>query len=204
MPLTFFIDTDGSRKAVSPSNPIPTTGAISSAIPTGNNTIGLVGGNQIAVAVELTRPADTTAYAALDSISNSTSAPTVLNFADIFRAANGTGYITKAELWTDNKATTARIRAHIYNATVTPANDNSSFLLLYANKAIKQGHIDLPALATEDPTNSTGAYALNSTIRLAVDAASEDTDLYVSLETLDAFTPASGQKFYLKLTMECN
>src|SRR5687768_7285843 len=51
-------------------------------------------GQKVTVTVEFTRPSNTTAYTAGDVVSNSTSATTPLDFANLARVASGTGYIT--------------------------------------------------------------------------------------------------------------
>lgn len=158
----------------------------------------------VSVGVEVARPADTTAYAALDAVSDSTSAPTVLQFAGMARKAGLGGAIVKAKLWTDQKTCTARFRLHLFNASPAAINDNSPFTLLYTTKATRVGYIDFGGAATEDPTNSTAAAALSASLRLAYACAAADTKLYGILETLDAFTPASGQKVYVELLAELN
>jgi hypothetical protein len=180
----------------------------SSALPRGEFHIGEVGGNGSYVGVEFTRPADTTAYAALDAVSDSTSAPTVLTFANLARVNGGSGYITKARLFTDQKTNVARFRLHLFHTAPTAINDNSPYTLLYANRANRIGHIDFPACATEDPTNSTAASARvvpdGVSLPLAFKCADGAKTIYGLLETLDAFTPASGQKFWIELTADNN
>lgn len=173
-------------------NPIPVSGAISS--------------NSVVASATIARPADTTAYAALDVISNSTSAPTVLTFAGMARANGGTGTIVRARLMTDLKTCTARMRLHLFNTAPTAIADNSPYLLLYANAANRIGSIDFPALGTEDSTNSTAAAAMRpsydgaySAPQLWYKTKSDETALYGLLETLDTFTPASAQNFYIEL-----
>ena len=63
--------------SVSSSNPLP------------------VGGKSVQKSASFTRPADTTAYAAYDSIADSTTAPTLLSFANCANAVGGQGYIVK-------------------------------------------------------------------------------------------------------------
>jgi hypothetical protein len=82
--------------------------------------------------------------------------------------------------------------------------DNSPFLWLYANHANYVGKIDFTAATSEDASNSTGAYAINDTIRTAFIAASSDTALYGILETLDVFTPNTSQNFSVTLYSEQN
>ena len=158
------------------------------------------------VGVELTRPADTTAYAAKDVVSDSTSAPTVLTFANFARVNNGSGMIVRARLMTDQKTCTAGFRLHLFHTAPTATNDNSPYLLLYSNAANRIGMIDFPAMTSEDSTNSTAAATMRpssdgsyGTPNLWYQAAAASRAIYGVLETTSAFTPASGQKFYIEL-----
>lgn len=152
------------------------------------------------VAVEKTRPSDTNAYAALDAISESTSAGTVWTFADCARKNNGTGYIVGVRLFTDQTTCTARFRLHLFHTAPTAINDNVAYPLLYANFTNRIGMLDIPALRTEG-AGSTAAGGINIIDRLPFVCAAADDDIYGLLETLDAFTPASGQKVYIELAV---
>lgn len=163
-------------------------------------------GITVRVGVELTRPANTDAYTAKDVVSNSTSAPAVLTFANFARANGGSGIIVRARLMTDKKDCTASFRLHLFHTAPTAINDNSPYLLLYANAANRIGMIDFPALATEDPTNSTAASSMRPSSdgaygapNLWFEADAGSRALYGILEATSAFTPASGQKFYVEL-----
>jgi hypothetical protein len=155
------------------------------------------------VAVTLTRPADTTAYAAKDAVSDSTSAPTVLTFADLARVNAGSGYIVKARLMTNQSTNTARFRLHLYHTTPTAINDNAAHTLLWANRANHIGYVDFAAAQTEG-TGSDAANSQNDTVRMPFVCASGSRAVYGLLETLDAFTPASGQVIYIELTADLN
>lgn len=164
--------------------------------------LGEVGGNLLAVSFEYTRPADTNAYTAKDVIADSTSAPTLMSWAGAARVTGGTGYITKARLVTDQKTNTSTFRLWLYSSAPTAINDNAPYTLLYADNSKRIGSLDLPALSTEDATNSTAASALNITDKLPYSCAA--TTLYGILETPSGFTPASGQKFWIELTFDRN
>ena len=97
---------------------------------------GTVASNTVKVGVELTRPTNTDAYIAKDVISNSTSTPTVLTFANFARANGGTGIIVRARLMTDKKDVTASFRLHLFHSEPTPINDNSPYLLLFINAVL--------------------------------------------------------------------
>lgn len=96
-----------------------------------------VSSRTVTVGASFTRPADTTAYTALDAVSNSTSAGTVLTFTNLARQASGSGYITKARILTNQSTNTARFRLHLFAQTpdaATVLNDNAAYTQLYANR----------------------------------------------------------------------
>jgi hypothetical protein len=164
------------------------------------------GGTLQRVSVELTRPANTTAYTAGDVVSNDETTTTLLVLTNALRVAAGSGYIVRASLTTDKKSITPRFRVHLFNASnPTVAGDNVAHKELYADAGKRLGYFDLPAMTTPvDTTNSDMSRSVDNTLRHAVVAAAATRILYVVLETLDAFTPASGEKFTLTLFVDCN
>jgi hypothetical protein len=155
-----------------------------------------VNGDVVHTKASFTRPNDTNAYIALDVVSNSTSAPTVLTFS--VPASTLEGYITYAKLETSNKALVARFRLHLFSDTVTAINDNSPMLLLYANRDKRIGYIDFPAQFTEDSTNSTGSIAIVSDARVTFNNLT-GANIYGILETLDAYTPVAETTYDVQL-----
>ena len=182
------VGADGSATDVSSAAPLP------------------VGGLVTRVATEFTRPADTTAYTAGDVVSNSTSATTLIDLASAVRVNGGSGYVVRVDLATDKKSITPRIRVHFFNASnPTVSVDNAAHRELYVDAAKRLGWVDLPAMTTgTDTTNSTMSRTSNDGCRLPVVAGGATTSLYALLEALDAFTPASGQKFTLTVFTDCN
>lgn len=168
----------------------------------------IVSGRTKTVTATFARPADTTAYTAKDVVSNNATTTTFLAFTALGRTVDGSGYIVKARLETDQATCTARFRLWLYrvpNASLATAvgGDNAQFAVKWANRTSRIGYLDFPALATEG-TGSDAAVALNNDIRMAFGAASDDTGLYGVLEALDAFTPNSAQNFFVALTAEQN
>lgn len=153
------------------------------------------------ITAEFTRPADTTAYAANDAVSNSTSAPTILTFSDVARVAGGTLYIVKAELCTDQAACVASFRLHLFTTSVTPINDNAALTSLWTTRASRVGYIDFPAVAQEG-SGSTSAFALWTGQLQVVCGAT--ANLFGLLQTKAAFTPASAQNFSIRLGVDRN
>ena len=163
--------------------------------------VGEVGGKGAVIAATFARPNDTTAYAAKDAVSDSTSSPTVLTFTNIARVNAGTGYITKARIVTDQATNVARFRLHLFNVAPTAINDNAAHTLLWANRASRLGYVDFDGCQTEG-TGSDCANTVNSTVRLHFAAAAGTRTLYGLLETRDAFTPAALQNLYIELSAE--
>lgn len=154
--------------------------------------------------VEITRPADTDAYAANDVISTSTSAPTVLTFSNCAANDEGFGYITKARLFVDSATALLgmAVRLHLYHTAPTAINDNAAFTLLYANAVNRIGFIDFPTLATGG-LGSNSAAALWVDIPLLFNCARGSKDLYGIPVVLTAgAAPASGQKLKFFLGIE--
>lgn len=171
---------------------------LTAAAPSG---ITQVSGQLKAASASITRPADVLAYTAKDVVSASPAA--VLSFGNLARVNGGSGYITKIRLMTNQSTNTARYRLHLFTSTITPIADNSPYTLLYSNASLRIAAIDLPALITEG-TDSTAAYAMDATIRVPFKCASESMTIYGVLETLDGFTPASEQQFFIELTADVN
>lgn len=157
----------------------------------------------VTVGTELTRPADANPYAAKDVIASDPTTPAQLLFPDMFHVAfQGSFYIVKARIQTTQKTCTAKLRLHLFSAAPTAVGDNVPYPMLYANRAIRLTPIDFPALATEDATASDSAEAFDKTIRHVVVGGNNATSIWGILETLDIFTPASAQKFYIELTAD--
>jgi hypothetical protein len=154
----------------------------------------------VVVSKEFTRPSDTTAYTAGDVVSNSTTATTPQPLASAVPSGQG-GEVIAIRLVTDKKSVTPKMRVHLYNAsTITVAADNAAFKDLYIDNSKYLGSVDLPAMVTgADTTNSTQSRSQVTGIFHPIRGAAGSGTIYYVLETLDAFTPASGEKFTLTL-----
>lgn len=168
--------------------------------------VGEVAGRIATVSAEFTRPSDTTAYAAGDVVSNSTSSTTLLSISGCARVNAGSGYIVGATVVTNTKSLTPRIRVHVFNASnPTVSVDNAALQEKYADVSKRLGYFDMPAMTTgTDTTNSDMSRTVNFSLRFPFVCAASSTTLYFLFETLDAFTPASGEKFTLVLNVDQN
>ena len=186
MPATSYIGSDGFERNVSPASPLP------------------VNGTQVTTAVGFTRPADTTAYAAQDVVSNSTSAPALLVFSNAARALGGSGLILSARHM-KNSTTTAgasyRLMLYSHNI-VTPINDNAQFTMLFANRATRIGFIDFTHLAGGTGSDATGALSTFLNLPFVCNAA--HSSLWGILTVTSAYTPTSAEQHYIELSIVQN
>jgi hypothetical protein len=162
------------------------------------------------VHASITRPADTTAYAAGDAVSNSTSAPTAISAADVVDVNGGSGRIVEIALETNNATVTnGTFRVYVFNTSFTPNNDNAASDKVHANRAYLQGYADLPLLTADGASAGSAVTRVNESVAGGDDGvpmhfvcASGDNDLYIVLVATGAYTPASGQVFDIALTIE--
>lgn len=158
-------------------------------------------GFQAASSVTFTRPNDTTAYAAGDAVSNSTSSPTILTFAGAARATGGSGLILSAR-HIKNSVTTANatFRLWLYRDTASAVNDNAQFPLLWANRANRIGFIDF-----SHTTAGTGSDSSSSlTTYVGLPFAAVGTALYGQLTATAAYTPAAQEQHFIELQIAQN
>lgn len=173
-------------------------------LPAGEYHIGQIGGQSIVVSGSFTRPNDATIYSSNDCVSNSTSSTTLVTFSGLSRTNGNSGYLVKARLITNQSTNTTNFRLYLYTVNnPVIAVDNAPFTLLWANRGNRIGYIDFSSLFTEG-SGSDSASALNDTLRLHFTTASGDVSLYGALVAKSAFTPSSGQMFFIELSAEQN
>lgn len=160
-----------------------------------NAYIGRVGAAVSSASFTYTRPANTTAYAAGDVIS-ATSA-TNMSF-QLARINGGSGEINKVLLVTDQATNNSGYKILWYSTNITALADNAQNTLLYANRDSFIGTTFLNAVSGETGTN-TGVFSMNDYDRLQFNCGSSSREIFGVLVTLDGFTPASGQLFFVKV-----
>jgi hypothetical protein len=138
------------------------------------------------------RPADATPYTALDAITNSTSAPTVMtiDLSSFGVVAGDFIAITNFRIITSTKLSGASINAYIKPATFTATNDNSELSLSDAEAQL--GGIVIPCV-------NLFTTALNS--RIASDCGlwlmqiPTGTSIFVELQAGIGFTPGNAERY---------
>lgn len=160
-------------------------------------------GSTVCISDIFTRPADTTAYAVDDVVSNSATATTPLTFTNAARTVNGTGYIVSARM-SKSTATVANasFRLWLYrDLPTTPPVDNSPFALLFANRAVRMGFIDFTLSTAGAGSNSASDFKVGLNIPFF---AINGRNLYGVLVARGAYTPANGEQFFVEIGLEQN
>jgi hypothetical protein len=147
-----------------------------------------------------TRPANTTAYTTLDAVSDSTSAPTALNFANVVRETGGHGIIRRVQMVDSVLGTLpTSFRLLLFSDSPTPTNDNAALSVADADLLDIVGEANLLASAALSVTAG-AMYALETYIPFQ--AESDDRDLYGLVQVVGAYTPASAEVFTFEIAVE--
>lgn len=183
---------------------VSSAGAVSVAPVATEVHVGAVGGAQLSAIATFTRPGDANDYAANDAVSNSTSAPAYLTFADIARVNGGSGYIMEAYAAHEKASVTPRLRLHLFNVAPTPINDNAALAFTYAivGAAGYLGYVDFDAMTTNGGTDFSKSQMTK--IGKTFTCASASRALYGMVQTLDIFVPGNAKGFTFKLTADVN
>jgi hypothetical protein len=156
-------------------------------------------GGYYTCAVEFTRPANTTAYAALDCLADNAPSITTQLLANAGRVVGGSGAIVRAVLKTDLTTWTNPINAVVYNAAPGAfITDNLAFDRMYVDKAKAIGMIEFPSFQTV--TGGVGSFRWASVegLNIPYTCGGALQDLYFQCYLSSGTpTPASAQKFYL-------
>jgi hypothetical protein len=159
--------------------------------------VGQVGGHTVAVAATLTRPGDATPYAANDAVTNSTSAPSPIEFPLSARVDGGSGLIVGARLTkSTNVVAAAQFRLWLYSATPsgTP-NDNAAFAQAWANRDKRIGYVDfLSPVAGADCFGTLSAQPMP--FKLA-----SGQSLYGIIQALAGYTPGNAENLRVELAV---
>ena len=162
------------------------------------------GGISLPVNGTFTRPADTTAYAAGDAVTDSTTAPTVVTFTNCARA-NGLSGIISSAIMIDGaaQATKGQFELWLFDTTVTPDNDNAVFTPTDAECATLVGVIEFTTWFVGDATAGAGGNAVSiakgQNFQFKCGAASRN--LFGLLVVRNAYTPVSAEVFTFRLNI---
>lgn len=167
-------------------------------------------GAALLAATEMTRVADTNAYAIDDAITTTVTAGSVvpLEFTVASRIGDA-GFIVGARMETNSATAFAAMRLHLFNQAPFAAagyqGDNAALALTYTAITTGAAGTNPNYIGYIDFTTflafSSSAYSIGeaSPTELAFKPASSSLLIYGLLQAKAAFTPASGQKFNMTL-----
>jgi hypothetical protein len=153
-------------------------------------------GDFVTVATDVTRPADTTAYAANDAWSDSTTAPTSggFTFTGAARISGGSGIITDAVITTSaDPATTLQGEVWLFDTSVTNINDNAAFAVTDTEIKTYVGKIPF---TLEDAGNNGAAHVQNLSIGFTCVGSA---NLRFLVKVKNAYTPGSAEVLTVRL-----
>lgn len=173
---------------------------------TGSSYLSVASNNsEVRISASFVRPSDTTAYAAGDLVANSTTAGSVipLAFANVVRTAGDCLRIERVRIEKSSTSlTNASFRLHLFEASPTPTVGdngvyNSAGVLATNNVLNMVGTFPVTmiwsgsdgAMGIGVPTTGSGATA----------SPTSGTTLFGLLEVTAAYTPVSGETFYVVL-----
>lgn len=167
------------------------------------------------ISASVTRPADTTAYAAGDALTNSTSAPVVLTLSGMGRFNAGGGLIVSANLLDSaNQATKPDIELWIFSVSPTPDNDNAAFTPTDTELGNLVGIIEFKGSTKSYVGDATAGAGGNlmipgtqagtavPTFTIPFVCAASQTSLFGLLVVRNAYTPVSAEIFTVMLAIE--
>ena len=149
------------------------------------------------VSATLTRPNNTTAYAAGDAISDSASAPTAQTI-QVGKIDGDAGFIHVANLIDSNKAATpADLDVWIFEAAYTPTNDNAAFDLSDAEALNVIAIIEFDTAGAH--TTASNRVFHHDTHGIPFKCVSGTKNLYWAVVCGGTLTPIANETFTLKL-----
>jgi hypothetical protein len=159
-----------------------------------NNSL-TVDGKAYRSAVQFSRPNDTTAYTAGDVIGTSATAIQTLSGIG---PSGGHVLVQSVELLSNRNTVPAGmgpLRAHFYTSSPTAIVDNAPFDLVSGEISSYVGYVDLPTPQDLGSVIYTQADYVGRLIQLV----SGQTSLFCEIQTINAFTPASGTAYTFRV-----
>lgn len=174
----------------------------------------------VVISDQLTRPADTNAYASGDVIATSTSAPVAQKLLLAAAVEGGYGLIKSARLLDSaNQSTKGLFDIFLFNAAVALDNDNAAFTptdtemeslvaiipMYNRNDLLSSADADTPVYTdvvySGDATSgaSGNCVFIRNNLDLMFKCATDSRDLWWFIVPRNAYTPVSGEVFTLAL-----
>ena len=145
--------------------------------------------------VEITRPANTTAYSPNDVVADVSAA--FVQFANVAKSTGSGVKIIRVRIQTEDTGVSGtKFNVHLYKEAPTFIADNAAFAISYANATKRIGAI--PIIMGTGNQNTVGMNDYNQMITNPT-----ARDIYWILETVTGFTPsANSTKFTIAIDVE--
>lgn len=161
--------------------------------------------SEVRISANFTRPADTTAYASGDLVANSTSSGSVvpLSFTNAVRSAGDCVRIERVRIEKSGASlTNASFRLHLFEASpTTTVGDNGVFNnagVLATNNVLNMAGT-FPVTMIWSGSDGAMGIGVPTTGAGATASPTSGTSLFGLLEVTGAYTPVSGEVFYVVL-----
>lgn len=164
--------------------------------------VSAVGGRTTIVDASFSRPANTTAYAAGDAVSDDASSPTTLEFANVGRINGGTGLIVGAKLIDSaNQSTLPNFELWVFDTEPTAMEDNAAFDPTDAEAADVVGIVQFSTNFIGDETSGAGGNVVfqSDQLNFPFECGAASTSLWGQLVARNAYTPVSAETFTIRL-----
>lgn len=184
-----FRDASGVTQTVGPSAPLPVGDGAASLT---------VDGKAYRTTATITRPSNTTAYAAGDVVGD-TGGSAIISLTAAGPTAGFVMIQSVSLVFSDSAVPSGMsgFRLHLYSASPTAIADNAAFDLVSGERATYMGFIDLPTPVDFGSSLYTQTDYPGRLIKLA--AAS--TTLFTELETRGAYTPVSASTVAIRMNL---
>lgn len=153
----------------------------------------------VVLSTSFTRPSDTTAYAAEDSVNATGGVTSCITFtvADGVDITAGQSLQIKTAILKTNSTTTTNgsFRLYLYDQSVSSFVDNAPFPMLWANRTKQVGYIDFTLSTGGSGSDSAECVVNDCNILVRTEA----TNIFGVLIAKAAYVPASAQQFYIEL-----
>lgn len=171
--------------------------SVNATLVAGSAVVGQVFGAMTTVTTSITRPNDTTAYAANDALSDSTSSPTAggFTFTSCARISGGSGIITDAVIEMSTAAATPlQGELWLFDSSVTAINDNAAFTITDGEGQTLVGVIPF----TANKVGGANQFALVQGLNIGFTTVGS-ANLRFLVKVINAYTPAAQEVLTARL-----
>lgn len=158
----------------------------------------------ITIEASLTRPANTTQYAAGDQVADSASAPTPIEFVLAAQVPGGAGIILSALcISSANQGTKPDLELYIFDAEPTPSNDNAAWAPADTDVMNIIGAVEFDSwYVGKSDAGADGNTVAIEEVKIPFRTESDSMSLWGLLVERATYTPVSGETFTIRLGIQ--